>query len=152
MDSLKLALAMYYQENGGFPISAAATSVTYALQSTTLPAAGGTVWNSIGLSTYPTLPPEVGQLDYITDAAGASFNLTLTIAAGKIKAKTIDLTQVSITPTTQTPVAAAPTLPVQGTAIVWHYACGLGTAAGPLDAILTKYFNNAGAACTGTSA
>ena len=144
MDPIKTALVMYYQEHGNFPLAPAVVSVTTLLSGTAdanaAPGATPDVWASIGLSTYPSLPPEVSQLDYITDANGASFNMTLTLA--NIKASTINTKQVSITPTPNTAVSAAPgaaditTYPI-GTAVVLHYACTTGA-----DVILTKYFSN----------
>lgn len=142
MDSLKTALAMTYQETGSFPVAAAAVNVTTALSGTA--DAGPDVWTSIGLSTYPTLPAEVSNLAYITDATGSSFALTLTMA--NIKATTINGLLVTITPTTGTPVNAAPTASVSGTAISWRYACSAA-----LDEIAKKYFNNAGTPCGATS-
>jgi type IV pilus assembly protein PilA len=151
MDPIKTALVMYYQEHGNFPVIAASVPVTPALSGTpdnnTNPS---DVWNSVGLTTYPTLPPEVGQLDYLTDNNGASFTMTLTLA--NIKATTINGMQLSITPTPGTGLAVAPTAanialyPI-GTAVVWHYAC---TAAS--DVILTKYFSNpTSGPCTATA-
>ncbi|WP_283745381.1 prepilin-type N-terminal cleavage/methylation domain-containing protein [Sideroxydans sp. CL21] len=155
MDSIKLALAMYYQENGSFPLGTA-TQVTNPGTAGTTEAVGATdVWTSIGLSTFPTLPPEVSALDYNTNALGDSFALTLTIATGKIKAGTIDGAKITITPSIGVPAGGPPPATaagtsVVGTAIVWHYACSL--TGGTIDPILTKYFNNAGVACTATSA
>ena len=142
MDPIKTSLAMYFQEHGSFPVAAAAINVTTALSATA--DAGPDVWTSIGLSTYPTLPTEVSNLAYITDATGASFAMTLTLA--NIKATTINGLFVTVTPTTGTPVNAAPTVPVTGTALVWHYACSA-----TLDGIASKYFNNSGTPCGATS-
>jgi type IV pilus assembly protein PilA len=159
MDSIKLALAMYYQENGSFPAGPAVT-VTGGVGGTAgtsdpaaVAGAAPDVWASIGLSTFPVLPPEVAKLDYATNAANDSFALSLTIAQN-IKANTINGAIVTITPTVGTPAGGAPvatpagTVSV-GTAIVWHYACSI--AAGTIDPILTKYFNNAGVPCTAVS-
>ena len=135
LDSLKTALAMTYQEVGSFPIAAAAVTVTYPGGVADV---GPDVWTSLGLSTTPTLPAEVSQLSYITDAAGASFSLTLTLTG--IKATTIDGKFVTISPTAGTPVNAAPVAVVAGTALTWHYSCTPG--AGGLDPIAVKYFGN----------
>ena len=82
LDPVKLALAMYYQENGSFPNSSTAT----------------TVWTSVGLASAPTLPPEVSALAVDgTAVGGTSVRLTLTIGTGKIKASTIDTLLVEIT-------------------------------------------------------
>ena len=156
MDSLKTALAMYLQDNGSFPLATAAVNVTSAQQglvdNAATPPAGtaADVWGSIGLTVYPTLPPEVSNLAYITNAAGDSFSMTLTVAPGKIKANTIDGTFITITPTVGTPVNQAPVATPAGTvaigtAIVWHYACS------STDPVLTKFFNNAGVPCTNVS-
>ena len=155
MDPIKTALVMYYQEHGSFPIASPMVSVTTATSGqpdpAAVPPAAPDVWASVGLTNFPTLPPELSQLDYITDAAGGSFSLTLTVGTGKIKANTIDNTQITITPTPGTAVGAAPTAanitanPI-GTAVVWHYACG------STDPVLTKYFSNpTTGSCTGTA-
>ncbi|OIR15958.1 fimbrial protein precursor [mine drainage metagenome] len=155
MDSVKLALAMYYQENGSFPLATATVNVTGGVGGTAGTVdAGPDVWTSIGLSTFPTLPSEVSNLAYNTNVIGDSFALTLTLAPGKIKAGTIDGALVTITPSVGVPAggppaATAANTAVVGTAMVWHYACSL--AGGTIDPILTKYFNNAGVACTTNS-
>ncbi|MDE2118812.1 MAG: prepilin-type N-terminal cleavage/methylation domain-containing protein [Betaproteobacteria bacterium] len=139
MDSIKTALAMTFQQNGAFPAGPA--TVTTATSGTA--DAGPDVWTSIGLTTFPLLPAEVTELDYATNATGASFAMTLTL--GNIKATTINGQAISISPTTGitgTAANTAPTVPatdsVAGTtALVWHYKCSAG-----LDTIAQKYFNN----------
>ena len=76
LDPVKLALAMYAQENGSFPNSSTAA----------------TVWTSIGIST-PTLPAEVSTLA-VDGTALNSVKLTLTLAG--IKATGIDGLKVDI--------------------------------------------------------
>ena len=80
MDPIKLALAMYYQENGGFP--AIASTVTTATSGNGL--STGDIWTSLGLSKLPTLPTEISQLATTgTTATSAALVLTLTnIKAG----------------------------------------------------------------------
>jgi len=95
LDPVKMALAMYYQENGSFPDSDVEA----------------TVWTSIGLTGSPTLPPEVSAL--AVDGTGlTTVKLTLTIGTGKIKANTIDGFDVEIT-------GAA-----TGTAVTWSCTAG----------------------------
>ena len=118
LDPVKLALAMYYQENGSFP-AGAETAVTAQAAS----AAGG-LFNSIGLANTPTLPGEVSTL--VVDGTGlTSVTLTLTIGAGKIKATTIDSLNVQI--------GGAAT----GTAVVWTCVPAGTTVTEPLA---LKYF------------
>jgi type IV pilus assembly protein PilA len=68
IDPIKLALVMYYQEQGAFPSTATATA-TYAqgvAQTATTPP---DVWSSIGLNTYPTVPKQVA-LNFATVGVG----------------------------------------------------------------------------------
>ena len=118
LDPVKLALAMYYQENGSFPAGTIDTG--------TAPATGN-VWSSIGLTAVPTLPTEVSLLAVDgTVGSGTSVTLTLTIGAGKIKATTIDGLLVEITGT------------ASGTAVTW--SCTSGTTV--TDALALKYFSS----------
>lgn len=112
LDPVKLALAMYYQENGSFPNSADEA----------------TVWASIGLpAAGPTLPQEVSALAVDgTAGGGTSVTLTLTIAPGKIKASTIDGQTVEITGT------------AGSSAIIW--TCTTGTTVSDANAL--KYFSS----------
>src|SRR5512146_1947218 len=60
LDPVKTALALYFQEQGGFPIATAADLIDPAgankpgAQTTV-----GTFWNSLGFSVFPSLPGEV---------------------------------------------------------------------------------------------
>ena len=76
LDPVKLALAMYSQENGSFPNSSTAA----------------TVWTSIGITT-PTLPAEVSALA-VDGTSLTSVKLTLTLTG--IKATGIDGKKVDI--------------------------------------------------------
>ncbi|MDD5180650.1 MAG: prepilin-type N-terminal cleavage/methylation domain-containing protein [Gallionellaceae bacterium] len=89
LDPVKLALAMYYQENGSFP---AGTETALTVQAAS--AANG-LFSSIGLANTPTLPAEVSTL-VVDGTALSSVTLTLTVGAGKIKANTIDNLKVQI--------------------------------------------------------
>jgi type IV pilus assembly protein PilA len=80
IDPLKLSLSMYYQENGSFPNATANIASG---------AGTGTVWSSLGFNTVPTLPPELSDIQ--VDGTGlTTVRLNMTVAAGKIKAVTID--------------------------------------------------------------
>ena len=116
LDPVKLALAMYYQENGSFPGAAIDTG--------TAPVAGN-LWSSIGLAAVPTLPTEVSLL--AVDGTGlTTVKLTLTIGAGKIKATTIDGLLVEITGV------------ASGTAVTW--SCTAGTTV--TEPLALKYFSS----------
>ena len=122
LDPVKLALAMYNQENGSFPAAAIDTS--------TAPTAGN-LWNSIGLTALPTLPAEVSLLA-VDGTALTTVKLTLTIGTGKIKANTIDGLKIDIIGISS------------GTAVTWQAGNGAGacaTATPVTDAIAVKYFN-----------
>ena len=119
IDPVKMALAMYYQENGSFPVGTITTATV---------SAAGNLWSSIGIAIgqVPTLPQEVSLLD-VTVVTGTSLqaDLTLTIGAGKIRATTIDGGLVNIRGT------------ASGTAILW--TCEGGTTV--TDPIALKYFS-----------
>jgi type IV pilus assembly protein PilA len=84
MDPVKLALGMYYQENGSFPGGSTATNatqVTSANQST----ASDTFYTSLGLATYPTIPAEVLSMD-ISNPATSPQTVVITLVPQNIKA------------------------------------------------------------------
>jgi len=79
---LKTALGVYAQENGKYPVSVA-TSATPANASTNAPA--GSVWTSIGLTKYPTVPVELASITYTADDADPQVvTLALTFAANGV--------------------------------------------------------------------
>src|SRR5512139_1124059 len=81
MDSVKLALAMYYQENGSFPNDA---NVSTKPSDTTV--GSGLLWNSIGiaLGQKPTVPEEVDTMT-VDGKPLTSVYMSLKVKAGKIK-------------------------------------------------------------------
>ena len=111
LDPVKLALAMYFQENGSFPNGTAITTTAYASPS---------LWSSIGLTALPTIPGEVTSLA-VDGTAGTSTTLTLVLQ--NIKAVEIDTLNIVLTGT------------ATGTAVTW--AC---TAKTITNAIAIKYF------------
>lgn len=120
LDPIKLALAMYYQENGSFPVGTITTATA---------SAAGNLWNSIGiaLTQTPTLPQEVSLLDVTVAAATPTVaSLKMTIGTGKVKATSIDGLLVEIQGT------------ALGTAVLW--ACTAGTTV--TDPIALKYFSS----------
>ena len=128
MDPLKLAMAMYNQENGSFP-TAAATTVNYTLTPTAVTTG---LWASLGLSTEPALPKEALKLVYTsTDGTGANTNISLTL--DNIKVLTVDGVVLKMVPT------------VSGTAVTWANTCtagaagAAGTTSTSVDAIMKKY-------------
>lgn len=148
LDPIKTALAMYYQENGGFPaVTDSITTSDAGLQPST-----GTVWNSLGFSVYPTLPTELAAVYYSpssvsTTSTSATFAINLVLT--KVKVGTIDGQTVSISPTQSTvPTGTASdtfgAATITGSsAIQWFYGC-YSTGSLPVDAILKRYFNNSG--------
>jgi len=115
LDPVKLALAMYFQENGTFPVGNETAVLAVAAS-----AAGG-LFNSIGLTTTPNLPQEVSTL-LVT---GTATTVTLKLTLDKIKATSIDGKFVEITGTGG------------GTAIIW--TCTAGTTV--TEALALKYFS-----------
>ena len=111
LDPVKLALVLYYQENGSFPNGTAITTTAFATPS---------VWSSIGLTALPTLPGEVTSLA-VDGTPGTSAKLTLVLQ--NIKAVEIDTLNIVLT-------GAA-----TGTAVTW--TC---TSKTITNALAIKYF------------
>ncbi len=119
LEPIKMALSMFYQENGSFP----AGTITTATAS-----AAGNMWNSIGitLGQTPTLPSEVQLLDVTVVATAPTVaELTLTMAATGIRATTIDGLLLNIRGT------------AAGTAILW--TCEGGTTI--TEPLALRYFS-----------
>ena len=170
MDPIKTALALYLQEQGGFPVAAATDTVINgsAAQGPGVATTPGTFWASLGFSVLPSLPPEVQQMaPYTNTAATTSTNVTLILELNNIKSGTINGAYLALSPNTKgnaaisTTTNISPTGPatsdavatdtVTGTsALQWYYGCALaGDAAlgfnapkGP-DSVLTNFFKNA---------
>ncbi len=116
LDPLKLALVMFYQEQGTF---AAGTTAGGKSTSNTQPL---DFWTSIGLPLGATLPTEVDPTAFIVDGtAGSGVNITVKMRA--IKAGTIDGHTITFYGT------------AGGTAVVWTCQADAGT-----DAIAIKFF------------
>jgi type IV pilus assembly protein PilA len=134
MDSTKMALAQYYQNNGSFPVSAANT-VTTALSGTAdnnvNPA---DIWNSIGFSTYPTLPTNSLQMVYVS-TDGTPVNTSLTLRLDKIRVLTVDGVDLKLVPA------------ASSTAFTWAGTCTFGnagvagTASTSVDKQVKNFFN-----------
>ncbi len=143
LDSVKTALALYYQENGNFPTDSQAVNFPGGVDVTTINS-GSNVWSSIGLALTPTLPGEVKVLDYESPAGVSGANFALSLTLQNIKAATIDGTFLAISPTDlvknnvkATAATAPPALTIAGsTALQWFYACS------SLDLLVKKYFKN----------
>ena len=144
LDPIKTAIAMYYQENGGFP------GISDAITGTGTPTTGS-VWNSLGFSVLPTLPSELAAIYYtpsgVVGTAASTFALNLVLT--NIKVGTINGQTVSISPTQGTVPASTSTDTFSGTtitgssAIQWFYGC-YSSNGSAVDAIVKRYFNNAG--------
>lgn len=150
MDPIKTAIAMYYQEQGSFPNTGAATTATVA--SGNPGTTGGTVavWSSLGLSNI-NVPPEVATVTYTSSATGDNYGMSMVFQ--KIKANTIDGRAVmltvgdaagaSVADTSGTITLAASGVASGSTTLATNYVCNAGT----LDMIARKFFNNAGTPC-----
>ena len=173
MAPIKTALAMFAQEQGGFPdIALGGLTVTTATSGTVI-APAVNVWTAMGLATFPTLPAEVTSMTYFALAPVApattagTFSLVLTLA--NVRVGSIDNILLAISPTTVNNDGITPHIPtsatstnlgaadlVQGTAMQWYYGCAQGTAVKPVDVLIAKYFANPKVAnsktCLGTAA
>lgn len=113
VEPIKLALAMYYQEQGSF-------------------IAVNDPWVSLGMSGGPTLTNEVTAIHVTAcaapcDGSAQAASNPIVITLGGIKAGTIDLNTVTMTPSPGT------------TAMQWTNTCQQ-LSANPVDAIMHKYF------------
>jgi type IV pilus assembly protein PilA len=78
---VETALAMYYQENGGFITTDKSTSTT----------APAVFWTSLGLPTGVTMPPEVDATAFVVDGTVGSGDIVdMTLKLKAIKAVGID--------------------------------------------------------------
>jgi type IV pilus assembly protein PilA len=170
LDPVKTALALYFQEQGGFPL-AASTDIVGPGQTNVpgQPSTVGTFWNSLGFSVFPSLPAEVHSLGVHNAGAGNTIpNIALILELDNIKAGTINGAYVSLSPNimgnagtisqtnnvvptnaTTSSLTAAET--VSGaSALDWYYGCamtgdgglGFSSATGP-DPVLKNFFKNA---------
>jgi type IV pilus assembly protein PilA len=103
LDPVKTALAMYFQEQGGFPdTSKGATLVGTGGLPQGSQTATGTFWASLGFSVYPSLPPEVSAMAAedkgIVNPATTASNIALILTLANVKSGTIDGGFVSLSP------------------------------------------------------
>jgi type IV pilus assembly protein PilA len=157
LDPVKTALALYFQEQGGFPIPTAADIIDPAgankpgIQTTV-----GTFWNSLGFSVFPSLPNEVKTMGVeAKSATTTASNIALILQLQNIKAVTIDggLVALSpnfagntpgsyIVPATTTTTNLQATDSVSGaSALQWYYGCKA-PAGSPMDAVVKNFFKN----------
>ena len=116
IDPIKLALSLYYQEQGSFP-NASIDSATAS--------AAGNLWDSIGLADgiAPTLPGEVSLMT--VDGTGLT-TVTMTLALQNIKATTIDGLNLVLTATgggTAISWTCDPTTDVTDTIALKYFGC-----------------------------
>jgi len=144
-DSIKTAIALYYQEQGSFPIGTATATAATGTPIATLAGANSYIWSSLGISQV-TLPAEIAKLTYTGSTSGDNYGLGITFQ--KVRATTIDNKSVAFGPVTGNTVAADGTVTLASgvsggmTSLPTIYSCTPG-----MDIIALKYFNNAGIAC-----
>jgi type IV pilus assembly protein PilA len=162
LDPVKTALALYFQEQGGFPIPTAADLIGGAGKTAGAQTTVGTFWNSLGFSVFPSLPGEVKSMGVHavpTGAATTAANVALILELQNVKAGTIDGAWVSLSPNFKGNVANAYVSPTSTTtadlaagdsvsgasAIQWFYGCNVGTSgATDVDAVVKNFFKNGG--------
>jgi type IV pilus assembly protein PilA len=82
LDPIKLALSMFAQENGAFPVDAGITANYSAVP---VAVAVPSTWNTIGLTFEPTVPTELASIKYIATAAAPQVvQLQMTFAAAGV--------------------------------------------------------------------
>ena len=157
LDPVKTALALYFQEQGGFPLPAGTDMIGSGGQTPGAQTVTGTFWSSLGFSVYPSLPTEVATMgvDAKSVTATAS-NVALILRLQNVKAGTIDGVLIalspnvsgvggaigSILPTSATATNLATTDSISGaSAINWYYGCNKGTATST-DAVVKNFFKN----------
>jgi type IV pilus assembly protein PilA len=159
LDPVKTALALYFQEQGGFPIAAASDMVGTGGQTPGNQTTVGTFWNSLGFSVFPSLPAEVktmGVHDVAAAGATTAGNIALILQLQNIKANTIDGALIALSPNNMGNVAGAFVTPASTTtssltaaesvsgasALQWFYGCAQGAATQPVDAVVKNFFKN----------
>ena len=134
MDPIKLAIGLFYQENGSFPGGNVATTSTQVTQTNkNADSTADVYYMSLGLSKFPAIPSEVATMDIAT-VNGTS--LTITLVPQNIKAGTCNATITA--PTAAAGIDTCPliiTATPGSTAINWVYT---GSAMG--NSIANKYF------------
>ena len=149
VDSIKTAIALYYQENGSFPTTTTAATATYAAGGSATLGGATAAWTSLGLTTI-NLPPEVASVQYQSNANGDNYGLSIGFA--NIKATTINGQTVGLFPTQDagntvglagaiTAVAASGVSPGM-TSLPTYFVCSTN-----LDTVAKKYYNNSGTPC-----
>jgi len=159
LDPIKTALAMYYQENGYFPLSTKAINLTPAQAGTA--DAGSDVWTSLGFTDYPSLPAEVSNLSYIsyqntgishqntgTPPRATSFAIIVTFK--NISETSIDGTWLALSATPGNIVtgpdaitwSATPAVRGDSISIKWWYSCNGPNGTAGVDKLIKKYFVN----------
>ena len=163
LDPVKTALALYFQEQGGFPdASLTPNLIGGGGLASGQPTAVGTFWSSLGFSVYPSLPTEVATMaveDKVTGAATTAANVVLILSLQNVKAATIDGGIISLSPNNKGNVAGAYISPTSTTAsdlaatdsvsgasaLNWFYGCkDVVTGANKMDAVVKNFFKNAG--------
>ncbi|MBI5437251.1 MAG: prepilin-type N-terminal cleavage/methylation domain-containing protein [Nitrosomonadales bacterium] len=160
LDPVKTALALYFQEQGGFPIPDPATDLIGSGGKTPgTQTVVGTFWNSLGFSVYPSLPIEVKTLGVHAagPAGGTAPNIALILEVQSVKAGTIDGAWIALSPNNMgnaanafvTPASASTssltaTETVSGaSALQWYYGCNKGNITGAaVDAVVKNFFKN----------
>ena len=80
LDPLKLAIGLYYQENGSFPGGVTATTAATVDSSNTNTATGvDAYWTSLGMAKMPAIPSEISSLVINTLANSTALTMTLTV-------------------------------------------------------------------------
>ncbi len=154
LDPVKTALALYFQEQGGFPIAAATDMIGPGGNQPGAQPAQATFWSSLGFGVFPSLPPEVYTMGVhnVPSAAGvaSSTNIALILELNNIKSATINGAFVAISPNVMgcfpgapgaacTLTAANTVVPTNATtssltatesvsgasALQWNYGCAL---------------------------
>lgn len=149
MDPVKLAQAMYYQEQGGFPGKAETYDRTYNGK----PTPPDSIWNAVGFNYYPTLPPGIDSVSYIPfnvrqDGSAESFSVVLTLGNFGTSAIVGQLLAFSLSDDLVIKGSASattnkPSLPANVTSLTWYYSCHQ-TTEQPVDSELREIFSNGG--------
>ncbi len=169
LDPVKTALALYFQEQGGFPLAAATDLIGSGGNVPGNQPGLGSFWNSLGFSVFPSIPAEVSSMGVHNVGAGTTIpNIALILTLNNVKAGTINGARVSVSPnimgnvgpisqtnnvvpTSATASSLTAAESVSGaSALDWYYGCalagdaalGFSSPSGP-DPILKNFFKNA---------
>jgi hypothetical protein len=149
IDPLKVALAMYYQEQGFFPVKKESLDPASAGS----PLSDGSILGPLGFTVYPQFPSQVASVTYVplnVNREGGASSFGIIIKLGNIRPDTIDGLLLGLSPSDDMVITGPGSASSRsgsigdGTAIVTHFSCHQ-PGEHRADPIFTRFFGMPGA-------